>query len=229
VTSTLAGNGVEGPSSGGASTPGPGTPSRELLLSPARAGRHVAIRPVVPSDHQWLYELAVMTDRGAHWRLAGTVPRYEDFVALLYGRCHATFALERLSDGRPFGLCQLYDFDAFSLTGQLTAMIAGPFERKAWPLEGIFLFVDYLFSCYSLRKLYLESAEDEARQYWSAAKRFMTCEGRMIQHRRVFDRFVDTYTFALWRDDFMAIRDRFLPVVEPLRPRPGPEPEVGGL
>jgi RimJ/RimL family protein N-acetyltransferase len=199
-------------------------PERGPVRSPARAGRHVAIRPVVPGDHQWLYELATMTDRGAHWRLQGTVPPFDEFVALLYRQCRATFALERLVDHAAFGLCQLFDFDSFSRTAQLTAMIAKDFERKAWPMEGIFLFLDYAFECYSLRKIYLESFEEEAQQYRSAVGKLLTLEGRLTEHRLVYGRYVDLYIFSLRREDFAAVRDRFLPVVEPLDLRPAQPP-----
>lgn len=200
---------------------GPGSPPPEpLVLSPARAGRHVAVRPVVPSDHQWLYEMAVMTDRGAHWRLHGSVPPFDRFVQLLYGNCTAVFALERLSDHAPFGLCQLFDHEPSSHTAQLTAMIAGDLERKAWPLEGIFLFLDYAFTAFSLRKIYFESFEDEARKYRSAVGKLLTLEGRLTEHRLVFGRYVDMYIFAMRREDFLARRHHYLPVVRPLAPMP---------
>jgi hypothetical protein len=62
----------------------------------------VALRPVTPADHQWLYELAVMTEQGAHWRLHGTVPTFDQFVHLLYANflfldyCFHTYSLRNI-------------------------------------------------------------------------------------------------------------------------------------
>jgi len=193
-------------------------PSVAPCLNPARAGRHVRIRPVLPGDHKWLHELAVMTEQGARWRLQGTVPSFEQFLQVLYAGTHANFALERARDGAAYGLCQLWQFDPLARTAHLTTMLAPGFVRKAWPMEGIFLFIDYVFSCYGLRKLYLESLEDEAKQYAIGSRSLLVLEGKLKGHKFVHGRYVDNLIFALWRETFVAHRDHFLPVVTPLLP-----------
>jgi RimJ/RimL family protein N-acetyltransferase len=115
-------------------------------------------------------------------------------------------------------MCQLWNYDMFSSNAHITAMVAPNYMRRGWPMEGIFLFLDYCFHTYSLRKIYFESLADEAGQYRSAVGRMLRQEACLKEHRLVGGKYVDSYTFAMYNDDFQKNRERLLPFVQPLLP-----------
>lgn len=170
-------------------------------VSLVRRGRHVAIRPVHPDDYTPLYEIALFTDAGSRWRLHGETPTLEQFLKLLFEDARVTFAVERGSDNGLIGMVQLWMHDAVSRNGHITAFLHPSVRGRGWALEGVILFVDYVFRVFDLHKLYFESLDDEVRQYGSMIGPILRREGRLPEHKRVFGRWVDFHVLALYDED----------------------------
>lgn len=186
-------------------------------VSPIRASNHVVIRPVMPPDFDWVYQAATMTSAGSHWRLHGSIPTIEQFKQLLDGNTTSTYimcAREAGADGRPgqpFGMVQTFLLSHADRHAQITAFIHPAFQKRAWPLEGIILYLDYIFTVYSLRKIYFETTEYEIGQFGSALNKIMVEEGCLKGHRRLYDKYADVYYMALYRDALIDIAKRILP------------------
>lgn len=184
----------------------------DLVSNPVRDGRHVRARPILPADYGWVYEVAVLTDTGSHWRLHGQTPPYEAFAStVLFENAAATYLLERRSTGERMGLVQLVNHHAGARNGFLTAFLVPEYRALGWPMEGIVLFADFVFSAYNLEKLYLESLSDEAARYRSLVGRFLVEEGRLRSHRLVHGRWMDAHLFALYRPAMAELSAAFLP------------------
>jgi RimJ/RimL family protein N-acetyltransferase len=170
-------------------------------VSPVLRGRHTCVRPALPSDYDWLYQIAVLTPAGSRWRLHGEVPNMEQFIQFVYQGSKITSIVENL-DGRRLGMVQAWNADPMARHSQITAFLSPEAEGKGWPLEGLLMFVDYAFRAFNLRKIYIETLETELRYYKSLVGAVMHEEGRFRGHKYVFGEWIDCYMLAIYRNDF---------------------------
>lgn len=205
-----------GPGRTGGPLPRPDLPDADAV-SPVRTGRHTRVRPVAPADYEWLYTVALHTPAGSRWRLHGEIPTYEQFMSTMLGGAKATCVIEDAT-GRLLGMVQLWHHDALSRHAQITAFLSPEAEGRGWPLEGVLLFVDYAFTAFDLRKIYVEALEPELDSYRSLVGSLLREEGRLRDHQYLFGRYVDGYLLALYRADF----DAFFARVVGVRPTGSP-------
>lgn len=170
-------------------------------VSPVRVGRHVTIRPIHPNDYTPLYDMALFTDAGSRWRLHSELPTQDRFLQILFENARVTFAIERNTDRALLGMVQLWMHDPMNRNGHITSFLAPAARGRGWPIEGIVLFVDFVFAAFDLHKLYFESLEDEYLQYGSIVGPILREEGVLRDHTRVFGRWVDYHILALYEDD----------------------------
>lgn len=170
-------------------------------LSPVRRGRHVTIRPLRPTDYTALHEIALFTDSGSRWRLHGGVPPQDQFIQILFRDCPATFGIEVNETGVLIGMVQLWNHHALNRNAHITAFIHPEFRGRGWPLESMILFVEYVFSVFSLRKLYFESLGPEIEQYRSIIGPILKQEAHYREHSWTFGEFVDCHVLALYAED----------------------------
>jgi RimJ/RimL family protein N-acetyltransferase len=156
--------------------------------------------------------------------LHGDVPNFENFIRFVFEGARATCLIED-TGGSPLGLVQAWRVDTMSEHCQVTAFLAPEAEGRAWPLEGILLFVDYAFRAFALNKIYVETLETELNSYRSVVGTVLEQEGHFRQHKKLFGRWVDGYMFAIYRPAFDAFYAR---TVGRARPAPGPAPMRDG-
>ncbi len=168
--------------------------------SPVRRGRHVSIRPVRPDDYAELYEIALFTDAGARWRLHGDTPTMDQFLQILFREARATFVIESAEALTIVGMVQLWAHDPMNRNGHITAFLHPSTRGRGWPLEGMILFADYVFSAFALHKLYFETLETELAQFGSLVGTVLVEEGHLRDHRWAFGRLVDCHILALYSD-----------------------------
>lgn len=186
--------------------------------SPIRRGRHVTLRPVHPDDYGPLYETALFTDAGSLWRLHGDVPTQERFLQVLLNDARATFAIEANADRRLLGMVQLWMYDATSRNGHITAFLHPAARGRGWPLEGMILFVEYVFAAFDLHKLYFESLDEQYDQYRSLVGPILRHEGLLREHKRLFGRWADFHMLALFADDVPKLARLLRPASEASEP-----------
>jgi RimJ/RimL family protein N-acetyltransferase len=131
------------------------------LVRGTYATERVKLRPIRPGDYPALYEASLDPRSSFRWRFRGATPGPEEFHQQLFGGVTAQYAVVDLDDEVLYGLVTAYQhrpevgtcFFAFQRcapegTGSGGEMVAGAF-----------LFVDYLFTTFRLRKLYVELPE----------------------------------------------------------------------
>jgi RimJ/RimL family protein N-acetyltransferase len=193
-----------------------------------RHGRHTRVRPVLPSDYDWLYRVAMLSSAGSRWRLHGDMPNMEQFVQFLFQGSKATTIIEDL-DSRPLGMVQVWNTDSVSGHSQITAFLSPEAEGKGWPLEGVLMFIDYAFRAFNLRKIYIEALDTELQSYKSLVGTVLQQEGCFKQHKYVFGEYIDCYLFAIYRPQFDRFYDRIVrsrPAVAPRRETDGNPAEI---
>lgn len=169
------------------------------LRTPPLVGRRVVLRPPLPSDYEWLYTTACDPRVSLQWRLRGTVPSLDAFLTLLWQGTDAQHVICRKNDGTRVGLVQLFGYLHREGTARLSTFVEPGHESSGWPIEGLFLFVNYCFSAWPLRKLYLESPAPVFEKYASGTGSFFEIEGRLREHEFFDGVFVDQVIAAIHR------------------------------
>jgi RimJ/RimL family protein N-acetyltransferase len=176
-------------------------------------GRRVILRPLFSSDYDWLYALATDQQVGRYWRFRGHTPSPETFVASIWAGVAAQFVVTKRADQTRIGLMQFDQFNAESGYGYLSAILHPDVLGAGWPIESLYLFVNYLFITRNLRKIYIEASGAALTNYQSAVGALLVEEGRLVDHDYVDGRFVDCHLLALYRQTWESNRasvDRFL-------------------
>ncbi len=163
-------------------------------------GTYARLRPVNQADYAYLYDLSLMPENSARWRYRGTSPSPEQFVADLWSGTLAQFLIEAREPRARAGLTVAYNADLANGTVFLGVLIEPALHKKSWPLEGVFLFVDYLFRNWPLRKVYAEAPEFSALAFASGNKNLFVEEGRLREHQFFQDRYWDYVYLAVTRE-----------------------------
>jgi RimJ/RimL family protein N-acetyltransferase len=169
---------------------------------------NVGLRPLRPGDYQQLYEACLDPTTSFRYRFGGRTPSFDEFRTTLYAGVTAQFAVCDVRDGRLIGLVSAYNevrdlghcYLAFQRCGQAAGVSS---EREM--VDGMCLFVRYLFVTFPLRKLYIEVPEYNEYLIGGMTSSFLRAEGRMAAHYWHAGRYWDNLLLALYREDFEEI------------------------
>lgn len=176
-------------------------------------GKFARLRPLAQTDYGYFYDLSLSAQNNARWRYRGSTPSPERFVTDLWSGVQAQFVIETPPPRKRAGLVVAYNADLANGTVYLATLIDNEYHRKVWPLEGILLFVEYLFQNWNFRKIYAETPEFSASQFSSGAGSLFEEEGRLRQHQYFKGRYWDFIIYALarelWEKRGRAVLDTF--------------------
>jgi hypothetical protein len=181
-------------------------------------GEFARLRPLGQNDYGYLYDLSLSAKNNARWRYRGATPSPERFVADLWSGVLAQFLIETPEPRKRAGLLVSYNADLANGTVYLGVLIDNAHHRKVWPMEGILLFVDYLFQNWTFRKIYAETTEFSAAHFSSGAKTLFEEEGRFRDHQYFQGRYWDYIYYALTRQRWEAQGRKLLDRIAGLRP-----------
>lgn len=180
------------------------------IAGPPLQGRRVILRPIVGTDHGWLYALSTNQENGFRWRYGGSTPSPDLFVRTLWDQVLVQFVVERRATHEPVGLVVAYAADLHSGHVQIGVLLDPGAQKRGWPLEAAFLFINYLFSNWNIRKLYAECLEFNYRQFASGAGRLFRVEARLRGHHYWNGQHWDKLIASCTRVEWSAIKDRIL-------------------
>jgi len=179
-------------------------------------GTRTTLRVVDPADYPFLRQLASSDTTLLRWRDRGQTPRPEQFVENLWAGVVAQFVVERRATGQPLGLVSCYAADARNRIAHLAVLFDPDADTgRRWRIEGVLLFVNYLFEAFDLRKLYAEVPAFNLDEIRSGIGRLFEEEGRLIDHEYLGGRYWDMHLLALHRERFLVQRHRLLPGLVP--------------
>lgn len=165
-------------------------------------GSHVMLRPVGVGDYEFLRALELSEEFAIRWRHRGATPGPEAWVQSLWQGTLAQFLVVDLRSSRPLGLVCAYNVNFQHGHAYLAAVNFTKKQRSPLFLLGASLFVEYVFSCWNLRKLYMEVAGFNVDQIKSGIGRSLTLEGRLLDHSYFGGRFWDEFVLAIHRGDW---------------------------
>jgi RimJ/RimL family protein N-acetyltransferase len=179
---------------------------------PPIIGRHVLLRTVEPQDYSGLYRLCTGYATSYRWRFRGATPSPEEFSRALWQEVLAQFVIIRANKPTSVaGLVVAYNPDFRNDTVHVGIVLDPAYQRKAWPLEGLALFVDYVFTMWRFRKIYFESPASVISEMALSLETYTRREGVLVGHEFLAGSYVDLHILALWREDWTNLRGRALP------------------
>lgn len=166
------------------------------------AGRTVSLRPVTDADVESLFRLATAGGNLGRWRLQNRTISPNNFHQFIWGGCDAQFVVEDKEHATPIGHVCSYQTDEFNGTTKVAAMFRPELHGRGWPLEGMFLFLRFLFEAHPLRVVYLEMPGFNVPSLSTFLARHVREEGRLVENLFSRGRYWDLHIFALHRDSW---------------------------
>ncbi|HEY0638399.1 MAG TPA: hypothetical protein VGD67_12195 [Pseudonocardiaceae bacterium] len=184
--------------------PAPGAPAGLPARGPfpALGNGRVRLRALTPHDLDWLRAAETDEFLAFRWRLRGAHPNPADYLDQLWNGALALFVVER-ADG-PIGIVSAYQADHRNghcrvAAARLSADEAGDGSF----LAGLALFLEYLFTGWPLRKVYLETPEFTLPQFASAVDRgILRVEARLEEFMFLADRYWDVLFLSASRSSW---------------------------
>jgi RimJ/RimL family protein N-acetyltransferase len=168
----------------------------------------VGLRPVVAGDYGWMFALEMDPETLPFYRHRARTPTFDDYVRSISSGVLAQFVIFRLDDSQPVGLVAAYGADLRNGHARIAAILGPAFRKAGWPLEGIRLFVRYLFDEFPLRKLYADVLDPIAASTGLARGDLGVLEARYVEHEYVDGEWIDLLTFAVFREQFQSDETR---------------------
>jgi RimJ/RimL family protein N-acetyltransferase len=182
------------------------------MTKPPLETRHVSLRPLDASDTGWLHRASMDPEVLFSWRFRGATPAPEAFARTLFQGVLAQFVVDGTgSTRRPIGHVSAYNADLHGGTVFFAVTAFPPFLDTGFAIEGSLLFLNYLFSTWRLRKIYIETTEEGLDQFRSGAE-ILHEEGRLVEHEYFNGRYIDRLTYAMYRTEVRHFLERFAPL-----------------
>jgi len=174
----------------------------EQRLRPVLEGRRVLLRPVSPGDYELLRRVELAPHLAYRWRHRGATPGMANWIQAMEQSVLAQFLIvdRRSGEEEWVGLVSVYDPSFQHGFAHLAAAKLGESDRSTRALEGVVLFLDYVFRSWSFRKLYAETPEYNLDQFGSGIGRILTEEGRLPEHWYLDGRYWDQVILAIRRE-----------------------------
>lgn len=171
----------------------------DLDQPPALQGRHIYLRPVMPSDYGLLQAMETVGPHASRWRFRGETPSPERWVQTLWAGVWAQYLVVRRADDEPIGF--VYGYRASQLDRHCH-FAALSFATSTGPLMtlGVAFFLNHLFTAGAFRVAYAEVPEYNLKQFASAIDRYCRIEGQLRDYVFWNGRHWDMYTLAFRPD-----------------------------
>lgn len=188
------------------------------FAAPSLFGRHVYLRPMTPQDYGFVRMMDLSEQLGVRWRFRGATPSAEQWVQA-GGSVLAQFLVIRAADQAPLGMTTAYQQSFQDQHAYLAVATFDPARRSPLMVFGASLFIEYVFTCWNFRKLYLELPEFNVSQVASGVGTLLVEEARLREHLYYNGRFWDKVILALYRRTWEELSGRTLSAALPPKPR----------
>lgn len=176
--------------------------SAESVPDLSLSSRRLILRPVIPNDYPFLYELSTSPSDFHHWRFRGQQPGFEEFVRLLHAEVCRQYMVVRKTDGQRLGLVVCYQATFRNRYARIALQGARSVQGAGALMEAGRLLVDFLFRCYDFEKLYAECPAFNMVHFRSGLGGLFIEEGCLREHERFFGRSWDLHLLALYRQQW---------------------------
>lgn len=187
----------------------------KTFAPPPLDGVHVRLRPVTPRDYEHIRALELSSDLAVRWRFRGSTPSPEQWAQTLWRGVLAQYLVVTAVRERPIGLVLAYHADFQDQHAHVAMASFDPKGRSPLMMLGFGLFIQYVFTCWPFRKLYLESSEYNYEQFAAGEGRYFEVEARLRDHSSFGGKHWDQLTLAIYRETWEGVGRRLLALEAP--------------
>lgn len=191
-------------------------------------GTSVRLRQLEPPDYPFLRQLELRPPYGVLYRHRGLTPGPESYAQSLWAGVLCQFMVVAKPDGRPLGAVAAFSNDYRNGICKVATIIDPDRAAGSAGIEGMRLFVDYLFAVFPIRKVMADVIEFNWPQVSSGAGRLFQLEGVLRDHEYHDGRYWDVRILAIHRAQWASWRERSAETRVGITRSPG-EAEVGGF
>jgi hypothetical protein len=149
------------------------------------------------------------------WRYRGATPSPEQFVQTLWQEVLAMFTVVRVRTQEPVGLVVAYRADFRNGFVTMAQIMKDVPDRSIVGHDSFLLFVNYIFKCWPIRKIYGETSERNWDRFGNGHNLAFVEEGRLRSHEYFDGRYWDMILVALYREQYEARAEKVLPRILP--------------
>ena len=183
-----------------------------VLAVPPRQGRTIFLKPIQVDDYALIQAAEMHPLIAQQWRFRGHTPSPEAWANALWSGVFAQFLVVERQTSNRLGLVMAYRHDAQNGLAHVGATSFSPDTKSPGVMLGLFMFFEYLFWTWPLRKLYFEVPEYNVSQFGSAIGRLVEIEGRFREHSFFGGKYWDEFILSLTRSKWDRIGPRLLSV-----------------
>jgi RimJ/RimL family protein N-acetyltransferase len=178
-------------------------------------GALLFLRPVCPADYAMLQAIELGGPLAARWRFRGATLSPEQWVQHFWHGVLAQHLVIERANGRPVGLVIVYN--AVWQDGYARFAFIRFEASRSEPLMilGAALFLEHVFTCWPLRKLYMDVSEYNYAQFRSVTRAIARMEGRLRNHSFHAGRYWDQIVLAIDRDTWFTEGRRLVEAARP--------------
>jgi hypothetical protein len=167
---------------------------------PSLRGRSVLLRPVTPEDYHSLHGVELGPDLGPRWRFRGATPSPEQWSQVTWSSTLAQFLVVSRQSNKPIGITAVHQANFQDGYAYMSAASFEPSRPSPAMMIGLAIFLNYVFTCWNFRKLYMEVPEYNFGQFSSVVTRYGQVEARLREHLYFDGTYWDQLTLAIYRD-----------------------------
>jgi hypothetical protein len=172
----------------------------------------------MPEDYPFLRQMEMSSPMAHRWRFRGAVLSPEEWAQASSQGMLAQFMVVEKRQHHPIGLVYFYSPSFQDGFAWLAAARFGAGDPSPLVILGLGLAVNYAFTCWNFRKLYMEVPEYNYSQFASSAARWCETGGRLREHWYFDGKLWDVLTLALYRERWMEIAPKLLAAEAPPEP-----------
>jgi RimJ/RimL family protein N-acetyltransferase len=174
-------------------------------------GRYCALRQFAPADYEWFYGVCMQPENLMTFRFGGIPPSPDRFAAIVWQGVNCQFVVTK--PDRPMdriGAVTFYGQNDHTQVASFAVVFHQDFWQGGWPWEGVVLAIDHYFRIARTRKLCVEVAEWNLPRFAGFEAFGLRHEGCLREHEFMDGRYWDRHVYALFRDDWSALRSTVL-------------------
>jgi hypothetical protein len=175
------------------------------LPRPSLRGRDVYLRPVAPEDYHSLHAVELSEQLGPRWRFRGATPSPEQWSQVTWSSTLAQFLVVARQSNKPIGIAAVHQANFQDGFAYMSAAHFDPSRPSPAMMIGLVIFLEYVFTCWDFRKLYMEVPEYNYERFASVVERYGQLEGRLRDHLYFAGRHWDQLTVAIYRDRWREV------------------------
>jgi hypothetical protein len=177
---------------------------------PALETPQVFLKAVTPDDYPFLRHAQSNAELLFRSRYRGATPSPDQWVQQLWSGRLAQFIVGAQDGNTPIGLVAVYEPNFQQGYAYLSAERFDPSRRSPLMIIGFALFLNYVFSCFDFRKLYMELPEFNYDQFASGEGRYFELEARLRDHSFFGGRYWDELVLAIYQDKWQEGEGRLM-------------------